>query len=167
MRYCVSGCSLCPHALFLQARSRLLVVSGPRQISSLVRVHNAHLSRWQWPMSYKLLLCQQRCSSSLLCTTTLTQQKFGTTMVEVETESGELIPLSVLIVPSISAPIQNSISTSVCSMPHLRGLKLAQPVTSEVIFVISLLIGLKLCSGPHCERSGSHCSTTQTRVLAV
>ena len=62
-------------------------------------------------------------------------------MVEVETESGELIPLSVLIVPSISAPIQNSISTSVRSMRHLRGLKLAQPVTSEGNFTISLLIG--------------------------
>ena len=74
-------------------------------------------------------------------TTALTQQKLGTTMVEVETESGELIPLSVLIVPSISAPIQNSISTSVRSMRHLRGLKLTQPVTSEGNFTISLLIG--------------------------
>ena len=62
-------------------------------------------------------------------------------MVEVETESGELIPLSVLIVPSISAPSQNSISTSVRSMRHLRGLKLTQPVTSEGNFTISLLIG--------------------------
>ena len=63
-------------------------------------------------------------------TTALTQQKLGTTMMEVETESGELIPLSVLIVPSISAPIQNSISTSVRCMPHLRGLKFSP--TSDI-----------------------------------
>ena len=73
-------------------------------------------------------------------TTALTQQKLGTTMVEVGTGSGELILLSVLIVPSISATIQNSISTFVHSMPHLRGLILAQPVTSEGNFTISLHI---------------------------
>ena len=74
-------------------------------------------------------------------TTALTQQKLGTAIVEIETDSGELIPLSVLVVPSISAPIQNTVSTAVRSMPHLRGLKLAQPVTSEGTFTISLLIG--------------------------
>jgi len=44
-------------------------------------------------------------------TTALAQQKLGTAMVEIETDSGELIPLSVLIAPSISAPMQNKIST--------------------------------------------------------
>jgi len=60
--------------------------------------------------------------------------------VEVETESGQLIPISVLIVPSISAPIQNLVSTCVYNMPHLRK-KLAHPVSSEKKFTISLLIG--------------------------
>ena len=52
-------------------------------------------------------------------TTSATIQKLGVTTVEVETESGELIPISVLIVPSIAAPIQNLVSTSVYTMPHL------------------------------------------------
>ena len=49
--------------------------------------------------------------------------------------------LSVLIVPSIAVPIQNSVCTSVNSMPHLRELKLAHPVTTNKNFKISLLIG--------------------------
>ena len=74
-------------------------------------------------------------------TTSTNTQKLGVTTVEVETESGELIPISVLIVPSIAAPIQNLVSTSVYTMPHLRDLKLAHPVTSDKDFTISLLIG--------------------------
>ena len=74
-------------------------------------------------------------------TTSTTHQKLGVATVEFETESGELIPISVLIVPSIAAPIQNSVSNTVCSMSHLRDLKLAHPVTSDNNFTISLLIG--------------------------
>jgi len=74
-------------------------------------------------------------------TTALTQQKLGVAMVEIEAVSGELIPLSVLIVTSISAPIQNTVSTVVCSLPHLCDLRLAQPATSEGNFTMSLLIG--------------------------
>ena len=73
--------------------------------------------------------------------TVASSQKLGVATVNVQTESGELIPISVLIVPSIAAPIQNLVSTSVYTMPHLRDLKLAHPVTSEGNFAISLLIG--------------------------
>ena len=68
-------------------------------------------------------------------------QQLGVATVKVETNSGELIPISVLIVPSIAAPIQNSVCASVNSMSHLRGLKLAHPVTTDKNFKISLLIG--------------------------
>ena len=74
-------------------------------------------------------------------TTSMTHQKLGVATVEIETLAGELIPMSVLIVPSIAAPIQNSISASVYDMPHIQHLKLAQPVTSEQNFTISILIG--------------------------
>ena len=43
--------------------------------------------------------------------------------------------------PSIAAPIQNLVSTSVYTMPHPRDLKLAHPVTSGNNFTISLLTG--------------------------
>ena len=42
-------------------------------------------------------------------TTTTSNQQLGVATVEVQTESGELIPITVLIVPSIAAPIQNLI----------------------------------------------------------
>ena len=74
-------------------------------------------------------------------TDSATYQQLAVATVEVETNSGELIPISVLVVPSIAAPIQNSICASVDSMPHLRGLKLAHPVTPDKDFKISLLIG--------------------------
>ena len=53
----------------------------------------------------------------LFGTMSATSQMLGVAMVEVETESGELIPLSVSIVPSITTPMQNLVSTSVCTMP--------------------------------------------------
>ena len=61
--------------------------------------------------------------------------------VEIQTLSGELIPISVLVVPTIAAPIQNVVPLSVSTMPHLQGLKLAHPVTSNKNFTILLLIG--------------------------
>ena len=74
-------------------------------------------------------------------TDSATYQQLGVATVKVEINSGELIPISVLIVPSIAAPIQNSVCASATSMPHLRGLKLAHPVTPDKDFKISLLIG--------------------------
>lgn len=74
-------------------------------------------------------------------TDSATYQQLAVATVEVETNSGELIPISVIVVPSIAAPIQNSICASVESTPHLQGLKLAHPVTPDKDFKISLLIG--------------------------
>ena len=61
--------------------------------------------------------------------------------VYVETESGERIPISVLIVLFIAAPLKNSVHASINNFQHLQGLKLAHPVTSEDNFQISVLIG--------------------------
>ena len=68
-------------------------------------------------------------------------QKIGVAMVGIETNSCELIPISVLIVPSIAASIKNSILISINSMLHLQGLKLAHPIISNEQFTISVLIG--------------------------
>jgi len=45
------------------------------------------------------------------------------------------------VIPSIAAPIQSSVSTSVRNKPYLKSLKLAHLVTSDHDFEISLLIG--------------------------
>ena len=49
-------------------------------------------------------------------------QKLGVTTVEIETITGELISISVLIVPTIAAPIQNAVPMSVSTIPRLSGL---------------------------------------------
>ena len=57
------------------------------------------------------------------------------------TRHGEAVQLSVLIVLFIAAPLQNTFSISIASLPHLCGLQLAHPLTAEREFEISLLIG--------------------------
>ena len=74
-------------------------------------------------------------------TATASYQELGVATVEIETITGDRIPISVLVIPSIAAPIQSSINTSVRNMPYLQGLELAHPVTSDQKFEISLLIG--------------------------
>ncbi|XP_052245580.1 uncharacterized protein LOC127854555 [Dreissena polymorpha] len=51
------------------------------------------------------------------------------------------IPVSVLIVPTIAAPIRCGYLRSTAELPYLRGLKLAHSVKGDTLFDISLLVG--------------------------
>ena len=62
-------------------------------------------------------------------------------VVEIHTMSGERIPISVLVVPRIAPPIQNSIRMPLLHLPHIMGIKLAHPVTDDENFELSILIG--------------------------
>jgi len=55
--------------------------------------------------------------------------------------SGERIPLSVLIVPTITAPLQRVATTSFTELPYLQGVHLAHPITTGDRLEITLLIG--------------------------
>ena len=68
-------------------------------------------------------------------------KQLGVTTIDVETLSGEHITLSVLLMPMIAAPLQNTCHTQLLQMKHLNGLQLANPVTKDSMFEISLLIG--------------------------
>ena len=72
---------------------------------------------------------------------TMSHQKMGVTTIMVETEAGDWIPITVLIVSSIAAPIQNAVCGSIEDMPHLQGLKLPHPTNGGSNFTVSLLIG--------------------------
>ena len=61
--------------------------------------------------------------------------------ISIQTTSGEKIPISVLIVPTIALSLQNPIRSSIKEFPYLRGLPLAYPVTENENFEISVLIG--------------------------
>ena len=58
----------------------------------------------------------------------------------IETLESELKPISVLIVPTISTPIYNSCHLPLDTLPHLKGLKLANLLTDSQEFTISILI---------------------------
>ena len=57
------------------------------------------------------------------------------------TRSGEELLLSVLVVPFIATPFQNCTSLDLSELPHLQGLQLAHPFSSDNEFAISLLVG--------------------------
>ena len=68
-------------------------------------------------------------------------QRLGVATVQIQTLNGDLVPISVLIVPKIATPIQNSCRVEMDNMPHLKGLKLANPITDSDEFLVSILIG--------------------------
>ena len=57
------------------------------------------------------------------------------------TDDGKPIPLEVIIIRTIAAPVQNHMSIDLQDLPHLQGLKLAHPILKEDLFQIDLLIG--------------------------
>ena len=63
------------------------------------------------------------------------------TTLFVRTLSGNHIPISVLIVPKLAAPIRNSVRTCLKDLPYLKNLPLAHPVMSDENLYISVLIG--------------------------
>ena len=62
-------------------------------------------------------------------------------MIHIKTMNGELLPLSALIVPTIAAPVTIPLTTDVFSLPHLKVLPLAHPITMAENFEICLLVG--------------------------
>ena len=63
------------------------------------------------------------------------------TSISIQTLNKGHIPVSVLILPNLAAPIRNSVRTHLDKLPYLQGLPLAHPVTSGENFQISILIG--------------------------
>ena len=61
--------------------------------------------------------------------------------IYLETITGDRLPLSVLIVPTIAAPVQNVTRYSIAELPYLKGLQLANPLTTGEQFEVTLLIG--------------------------
>ena len=63
------------------------------------------------------------------------------TSISLQTNDGTEVPISVLIVPKIAAPLQNLVPIPGNHYPHLHGLPLAHPVRNSDNFEITLLIG--------------------------
>ena len=69
-----------------------------------------------------------------------TLRQLDVATVDIITDEGDTIPVRVLVVPTIATPLQNKHHRDISNLPHLRGLKLAHPV-SDGNFEINLLIG--------------------------
>lgn len=63
-------------------------------------------------------------------------------MINLLTTDGQVVPLSVLVVPRIATPLQNTTSISMTHLPHFQNLQLAHPLDAEQEFEISLLVGV-------------------------
>ena len=88
-----------------------------------------------------------------------TSRQLNISKVTLLTRSREESQLSVLVVPFIATPLQNYTSLDFSELPHLQGLQLAHPVSSDTDFAVSLLVGADYywdivrdkvvhCSGP-------------------
>ena len=62
-------------------------------------------------------------------------------LIHIKTMTGELVPLSALVIPTIATPINNPLNTGVLQLSHLKGLPQAHLVTAAGNFEISLLVG--------------------------
>ena len=62
-------------------------------------------------------------------------------VVNLVTLTGQTIPLTVLVVPHIATPLQNTVTFDVADLPHLQKLPLAHPLSTDKQFDISLLVG--------------------------
>ncbi|CAB3989911.1 Hypothetical predicted protein [Paramuricea clavata] len=72
-------------------------------------------------------------------TTSVRRVEVGT--INLQTPVGENIPIEVIIVPTIAAPLQSFSTIDLHNLPHLKGLTFAHPITNEHTFDIDLLIG--------------------------
>jgi hypothetical protein len=68
-------------------------------------------------------------------------RRFDKATIHLKTLDGELIALSVLIVPTIAAPLNNRTQRQASQLRYLRGLTLAHHVTSDDLFEIEVLVG--------------------------
>ena len=120
-------------------------------------------------------------------------QCLDVTTVNIVSHTGDMIPLSVLVVPKIAAPLHCITSTKLRELPYLSNLTLAHPIMKEDSqFDISLLIGVHhywkivedyivrgdgptavqsklgyLLSGPLIHSAPSHTATSSTLVSTV
>ena len=80
-------------------------------------------------------------SISTFGSTTKKVRNLDKTTINLKSTEGELIPIKVLIVPTIASPLQTHNIGITQKFSYLRGLQLAHPVMEGEQFEISLLIG--------------------------
>ena len=83
---------------------------------------------------------QETISLSTFGGNTSSVKRIDTATVHLETPQEENIPIRVIIVPTIAAPLATYTGANVRELPHLKGLSLAQNVDDSP-FTVDILIG--------------------------
>ena len=68
-------------------------------------------------------------------------KRIDTATIHLETAQEETIPIRVITVPTIAAPLTTHTSANVRDLPHLKGLSLAQINVDDSPFTVEILIG--------------------------
>ena len=70
-----------------------------------------------------------------------TARLFQVATISIHTLGQSLIPISVLVIPKLAVPLQNSVQMEVNKIPYLKDLQLAHPVTEDDNFEVTVLVG--------------------------
>ena len=68
-------------------------------------------------------------------------KRIDTATIYLETAQEETIPIHVIIVPTIAAPLTTYTRADVRDLPHLKGLSLAQINVDDSPFTVDILVG--------------------------
>jgi len=133
--------------------------------------HNAHLFAhiWQWKLHIVPSSTTQITLSSFGNDSPLSQTLRLAT-IQIQTLTGDLIPISVLIVLKIATPIQNSCQIDLDNLPYLRGLNLR--TRNRWWWISSFYLNwswslLVTCRGPQYQREWSYSTTIPTQVPSI
>ena len=84
---------------------------------------------------------QETISLSTFGGTTSSVKRIDTATIYLETTQEETIPIRVIIVPTIAAPLTIYTGANVRDLPHLKGLSLAQVNIDDSPFTVDVLVG--------------------------
>ena len=119
-------------------------LANQRAVANILFDEGAQCSFITRELADKLHACPQQTKDIQISTfggEQPTSHTLETVTINIESITGEKIPVSVLVVPKIATPLQNRIRTNVRTLPYLKGTPLAHPITSDEKFEVSLLIG--------------------------
>jgi len=105
---------------------------------------HSFISQWLADMLQLTPSRQENITVAPLGADTITPYNLGVALIHVVTQTGKSIPLSVLIVPKIAAPLHTVSHVELNKLPYFHGLTLAHPVSGGKPFEISLLIMLTI-----------------------
>ena len=84
---------------------------------------------------------QETISLSTFGGNTSSVKRIDTATIYLETALEEIIPIRVIIVPTIAAPLTTYTGANVRDLPHLKGLSLAQINVDDSPFTVDILVG--------------------------